>query len=569
MCFPSPGFFPKVLSAVLAAAVTISLIAVPISRAANSQAPETKVQTQPATTTTSRLDWELTRFLGPQPATAADYLNLNSNADKSFEYGIDSDGVSFARHIDGAKARYVAPSADHVRLEISNQRELGSVDMQRYQSGSTLLQFHARGGGIFFVRTKPDPNSKEANKLTVEFQYGKDKAELRIDDRSSDAAMPAATAAKLQKVVAGLHKDLALMKLIEASTTFADKAVAKRAMLAGGMASPTLMFGCLEDILVCYLAILTYVGSIGTLIALCGETIGFTCWLAILAHPALGPLAVLKCNNAIQSCGTPPPPPPTKPRYQEICFEIGGYWSDYYPDCIPIIPTIQVDCESLSFWWNPISDYCALDPPPPCELFPEVCDPGGWSFEWCACTPYTSPILIDIAGNGFALGKAADGVSFNLNNIGGKERIAWMRANSDDAWLVLDRNGNGAIDNGTELFGDVTTQPQPPPGQGKNGFLALAFFDQPANGGNGDGVINRQDEIFSTLRLWRDTNHDGVSQTGELFTLPALDVANIELDFKLSKKTDEFGNVFRYRAKVTGTRGNRLGRWAWDVFLAK
>jgi hypothetical protein len=144
-----------------------------------------------------------------------------------------------------------------------------------------------------------------------------------------------------------------------------------------------------------------------------------------------------------------------------------------------------------------------------------------------------------------------------------------MRANNDDAWLVLDRNGNGAVDDGTELFGDVTTQPQPPPGQGRNGFLALALYDQAAKGGNGDGVINSQDAIFSSLRLWRDTNHDGVSQVGELFTLPALDVANIELDYKLSKKTDEFGNEFRYRAKVTGSKGNKLGRWAWDVWLSR
>jgi hypothetical protein len=517
------------------------------------------------------LDWELGKYLDSRrPLTAIDYLNSpNSSADASFEYGLDRDGVSFARNIDGSKARYVAPSTNHVKIEISKQGELGSVEIQRYPSRRTLLQFRARGGGIFFVRTSPDPDSKDANKLRIEFQYGKNKAELKIDERSSDTAMPAATVSKLEKIVAGLHRDLPLMKLIEASTKFTEKSVASQAMMALGANTPNLMFGCLEDILVCYLAILTYVGSIGTLIALCGETIGFTCWLAILAHPALGPLAVLKCNNAIQSCGTPPPPPPTKPRYQEICFEIGGYWSDYYPDCIPIIPTIQVDCEGTGFWWNPIADYCVLDPPPACELFPEVCDPGSWSFEWCGCVPYSSPIIIDIAGNGFGLGKAADGVSFNLNNIGGKERIAWMRANNDDAWLVLDRNDNGAIDDGTELFGDVTMQPQPPPGQSKNGFLALAFYDQTANGGNADGVIDRRDAIFSSLRLWRDTNHDGISQAEELYTLPALDVASIELEYKLSKKTDEFGNQFRYRAKVTGSKGNKLGRWAWDVWLVR
>lgn len=265
-----------------------------------------------------------------------------------------------------------------------------------------------------------------------------------------------------------------------------------------------------------------------------------------------------------QACTIFSPPPPLPP---DICFDFGYYFFPSDEGCHESLPTNQGECEVNAFFWNPISDYCTDQAPGPCDLVPEVCDPGGWSFEWCGCVPYTSPILVDVAGNGFDLTNAANGVNFNLNNRGGREKMAWTRPNTDDAWLALDRDGNGAIDNGTEIFGDVTSQPEPQQGESRNGFLALAEFDKPANGGNGDGVIDRQDTIFSSLRLWRDRNHDGSSDPSELHTLPSLDVASIELQYKLSKKADEFGNLFRYRAKITDSKGAQIGRWAWDVFL--
>ena len=177
-----------------------------------------------------------------------------------------------------------------------------------------------------------------------------------------------------------------------------------------------------------------------------------------------------------------------------------------------------------------------------------------------------TPIVVDVLGNGFQLTSAANGVNFGFNGDGQTQRISWLASDSDDVWLVLDRNDNDIIDSGQELFGNFTPQPTPALGQQRNGFLALAAFDQSQQGGNEDGKINRSDAIFGQLRLWRDVNHNGVSEATELFSLPQLRIDSLDTAYKTSRKTDQFGNRFRYRGKVRNAQGTQAGRWAWDVF---
>jgi hypothetical protein len=251
----------------------------------------------------------------------------------------------------------------------------------------------------------------------------------------------------------------------------------------------------------------------------------------------------------------------------QLCSDFSLSWNSSGSTCDS--PSTAQSCYNLGLNWNSYGLICSEDPPP-CPEQQYTC-PEIWQYwdEWqcgCAGSP-PSPVLVDVLGDGFNLTDAQNGVNFDISNRGSTLQISWTGIGSDDAWLALDRNGNAVIDNGSELFGNVTPQPVPPTGHEKNGFIALAEYDKTANGGNNDGKIQQTDAIFSSLRLWQDVNHNGISEAAELHTLAELGIATLELDYKQSKRTDAYGNQFRYRAKVTDIHGAQVGRWAWDVFL--
>src|SRR6056297_818482 len=128
-----------------------------------------------------------------------------------------------------------------------------------------------------------------------------------------------------------------------------------------------------------------------------------------------------------------------------------------------------------------------------------------------------SPLVIDLDGAGVELISLEDSAAFfDLNLDGFAEMTGWVSA--DDALLALDVDGDGIIDNSSELFGDQTGH--------ANGFLALAAHD-----GNGDGVIDANDAVFADLIAWRDLNGDGFSAESEMVSPTDVGITSIDLAY--------------------------------------
>lgn len=165
----------------------------------------------------------------------------------------------------------------------------------------------------------------------------------------------------------------------------------------------------------------------------------------------------------------------------------------------------------------------------------DVCLPG---------RPENCPIVLDLGMNGVHLSGTNPPVSFDINADGAPNMIAWTQAGSDDAFLCLDRNGNGRIDDGSELFGYATPLASGAPAV--VGYRALAEFDSAAQGGNADGKIDAGDAIWSHLCVWRDSNRDGQSGPGEISPLSSTTVAALDYSYVQTGITDQYGNEFRY-----------------------
>jgi hypothetical protein len=199
-----------------------------------------------------------------------------------------------------------------------------------------------------------------------------------------------------------------------------------------------------------------------------------------------------------------------------------------------------------------------LNPPPAIDP-PGSTNPRQWSG---GCGETCSPIVINFGSNNYDLTGASDPVWFNMDGSG-PSLIGWTaRRDADEAFLWLDRNHNGRVTSGAELFGNFTPLKN---GQiASNGFEALKEYDD-----NNDGVIDANDAVWTQLMLWRDLNHDGISQPEEITPVAGSGLIRIELAYHWTGRRDQWGNTFRYESKawIQKHNGNATPHPLYDIFF--
>ena len=159
------------------------------------------------------------------------------------------------------------------------------------------------------------------------------------------------------------------------------------------------------------------------------------------------------------------------------------------------------------------------------------------------------PLVLDLNNDGKYTKSLEDGTHFDFSNDGFAEKTGWI--SEEDGFLVRDVNGDGIINDGSEFFGDKTVLSNG--NISTNGFAALADIDS-----NNDDVINSADRVFNELRVWVDSNGNGLSESEELHTLGELGISQINLKNTLTDYDDENGNTVAREGTFTTVDGNTL-----------
>lgn len=259
-----------------------------------------------------------------------------------------------------------------------------------------------------------------------------------------------------------------------------------------------------------------------------------------------------QCPGQPVSCNTPPP------NIGKYCSLYVGPPKGYIPGfyrCPGDVNFVNGKYQANMYGYTDANDSVGCHPSP------------------CTCVS-ASPIVIDTQNEGWHMTSEAAGVMFQIGGPGlPATQTAWTDSNYHNGWLVADLNGNGVIDDASEMFGNAMLQNSE---DGTfNGFNALAMHDS-----NGDGIIDANDTyIWPKIFIWIDSNHDGVSQSSELFPPSHFKITGFNYLHDQASFTDPNGNQFNFESSPTlctglplrcgGIRvssGSKVATTYYDVF---
>ncbi|HFK2692881.1 TPA: calcium-binding protein, partial [Kluyvera ascorbata] len=194
----------------------------------------------------------------------------------------------------------------------------------------------------------------------------------------------------------------------------------------------------------------------------------------------------------------------------------------------------------------------------PGMMLPGFIPPGTCGPDMSIPETTTSPVILDLDGDGIETRGLQDRIFFDHDGNHFAENTGWVSA--DDGLLVIDKDCNGKIDSGNELFGNNTVLSNG--SLAANGYEALQELDT-----NGDGTLNSRDEAWQQLQVWQDRNGNARVDDGELMSLSEAGIAAIDTDYKNSTWVDKQGNAHKQTGEVIyldGSEGQSADVW-FDV----
>lgn len=235
------------------------------------------------------------------PSEALGNLILeNEDEVASITYGVDADGVPFARRKDGAKARYLSISPKQYKIQISDTRLIGEVLFSKRSTHELIASFIASNNDSLSAHAILSEAKTQSDKIagSIIIQLNENRASLKTTIVFGEKGDPVDNGNNMQAIVNRVNASQPLTKLLSMAKLFSRVTVVKHAFTA--LAEEE---GCGWAVTSCVASLIEYGLGIALITEVCGVTFGLGCLGALVLHPLAGVMVGKHCSDAITACG--------------------------------------------------------------------------------------------------------------------------------------------------------------------------------------------------------------------------------------------------------------------------